>query len=97
MTAIGGAVGPAPLPVAHANIRRRRTEQKSIKVISLGGDAMRPGVIRANGDATRSAFPDIQKQTIIFRAAHTLIFGEGPDQLSGPLRVNQRQDSPAIG
>jgi len=51
---------------------------------------MRPGVIRTDGDAAGGTFPYIQKQAIVFRAADTLIFGEGPYPLSGPLCVNQR-------
>ena len=51
---------------------------------------MRPRVIRTNRDATGRTFPYIQKQAIVFRPADALIFGEGSDQPSGQLRVNQR-------
>ena len=90
MTTIGAAVGAASLPVAHANVRCRRTEQRTIQIVSLRGDAMRPGVIRTDGNATAGTFAYIQKQAVVFQAANALIFGKRPDQLSGPLRVNQR-------
>ena len=82
--------GTASLPVAHANVCRCRTEQRTIKIIPLGGDAMRPGVIRTDGDATGGTLAYIQEQAVVFQAANALIFGKRPDQLSGPLRVNQR-------
>ena len=58
---------------------------------------MRPGVVRNDGDVTGRTFAHIQKQAVIFRAANTLILRQGPHQLSCPLRVNQRQDAPAVG
>src|SRR5262245_8400380 len=97
MTTIGSAVGLSSLSVADANVCRCRSEQRSIEVIPFGSDAMRPGVIRADGHPLGRTLSNVEKQAIVSGGSDALIFGKSANQLSGALGVNQRQNPPAIG
>src|SRR5213593_3265350 len=57
---------------------------------------MRPGVIRTDGHTASGPLPHIQEQSIVFGASNSLVLGERPNQLSGPLEVHKRKYSPAV-
>ena len=97
MTAVAQAVAAATIAVAREGIGQGRIRARIAAFVALERtDAMGPGVIAGDSDASGSALACLQQQPVVARVAATLDFNEVAHVLAGLLRINERKSPPRI-